>query len=525
MKTIACNTYDFERLRDAEAVYVDKTDILVQLIKDKGNTLYFISRPRRFGKSLMISTLDCIFRGKRELFKGLKIEAIDYDWQTYPILRFDFSGISTTSLENFQNDFTTEIKRSLEDAGATYNPLLTRGANFANALNELAQKHGKPVVVLVDEYDAPVGHALGDFEKAEVIRNELSDFYIQIKKNESKVRFLMMTGVTKFTQLSVFSALNNLTDLTLAPSTATLMGYTEEELSEFFIEHLEAHAQVMGLSYEDYRAQLRYWYNGYRFSHHVDTKVYNPIAIAQTLSSRYPNFHPTWSKTGRPSMLMNYLGSKPTLDENYELIKGQLDSIFDASSLDSLQPITMLYQAGYLTIKDFDGLYYTLGVPNEEIRRDLNTLLVEIATKEKATVNLSSVAFNLQEHDFEKVETHLKALYARLPYGSKEEPFRKAEVSYVRVLMAILMAGGYILRPEGQQSRGRADLIAEGKTGIFIFEFKVDKSAQEALAQIHAKDYAAPYRADARPIFAIGLNFSSETSQLTDFAVEQLSKS
>ncbi len=522
MKTIACNTYDFEQLRNAEAVYVDKTDILLRLILDKGNFLYFISRPRRFGKSLMISTLECIFRGKRELFKGLKIDSLDYDWQTYPILKFDFSQLQTGDLTEFKRSFRQNVIEALQAAGASTNKELTLPDMFRGAIHELAQKHGKPVVILIDEYDAPVGHALSDSAKAEAIRRELSEFYIQIKANVAKVRFLMMTGVTKFTQLSVFSALNNLTDLTLTPHAATLLGHTEEELSEFFPEHMEAHAQEMGLSYEEYRRQLKFWFDGYRFSRRATTTVYNPIAIAQTFSALEPSFIPTWSKTGRPSMLMNYLGRKPTLDEDYELVKGVTEEIFNASDLDALDATTMLYQAGYLTIKDFDGMYYTLGIPNEEIRRDLNTLVMEVETKEKAKVNLNPVTFNLQEHDFAKVEQHLKALYARLPYGSKEASFRASEASYVRVMMAALMSAGYILRPEDQQSHGRSDLIAEGKTGIYIFEFKVDKSAQEALAQIREKNYATPYLAQPKPIFALGLNFSSESSLLTDFAVERV---
>ncbi len=522
MKTIACNTYDFEELRNIEAVYVDKTDILAHLVQDKGNKLYFISRPRRFGKSLMISTLDCIFRGKRELFKGLKIDSLDYDWQTYPILKFDFSVVTTGTLETFRKDFASNVERSLLEAGASYKEDETPGANFANAIKELAQKHGKPVVILIDEYDAPVGHALGDSEKADTIRQTLSDFYIQIKGNVAKVRFLMMTGVTKFTQLSVFSALNNLTDLTLAPQTATLLGYTEEELSEFFLEHMEVHAQVMGLSYEDYREKLKYWYNGYRFSRRSTTTVYNPVAIAQTLMMQEPFFIPTWSKTGRPSMLMNYLGRRPTLADNYEKVVGVDEGIFDTVHLDALDPITVLYQAGYLTIKDYRGGLYTLGVPNEEVRRDLNRLLLELATKDVNFKGHALVDYALTEHEFETLEQNLKSIYARLPYGSREEPFRKAEASYVRILTAILMASGYVVRPEDQQSRGRSDLVAEGWSGIFIFEFKVDKSAQEALAQIREKNYAAPYLAQPKPIFALGLNFSSETSQLTDFAVEQL---
>ncbi len=524
MKTIACNTYNFEELRNIEAVYVDKTDILARLIQDRGNKLYFISRPRRFGKSLMISTLECIFRGKRELFKGLKIDSLDYDWQTYPILKFDFSGLSTGTLGDFQRDFVRNVRGPLEVAGVAYNNDETPAANFSNAIAKLSQTYSKPVVILVDEYDAPVGHTLDDLEKADAVRRILSDFYIQIKKNVGNVRFMMMTGVTKFTQLSVFSALNNLTDLTLTPQTATLLGYTEEELSEFFLEHMEAHAQVMGLSYEAYREQLKYWYNGYRFSPDSEETVYNPIAISMTLSARAKYFRPTWSKTGRPSMLMNYLGSKPTLEENYENVVGITDAMFDASNLSALHPITMLYQAGYLTIKDYNGRLYTLGIPNEEIRRDFNALLVELETNEPNPMIASSVEAALEMKDFVFLEKHLKSIYARLPYGAREATFRKAEASYVRIITAILMASGYVVRPEDQQSRGRSDLVAEGPEGIYVFEFKVDKSAAEALAQIREKNYAAPYLSDKRPVFAFGLNFSSETSQLTDFAFEELKR-
>ena len=294
MANIAQDTSDFAELRGMGYIYVDKTEPLHRLItaRDIGGKLFFVSRPRRFGKSLMISTLKCIFQGRRDLFAGLAIDKLDYDWVDYPILHFSFAGIKATSLEAFVDDFRTRLEESFADAKAPWDPALSPGANFRRAIRALVEKTGKPVVLLIDEYDAPVGHALADIPLATAIRGELSDFYIQIKECASDVRFLMMTGVTRFTQLSVFSALNNLNDLTMDARYATLLGYTEEELDANFDEHLRAHAQVMGLSYDAYRAQLRWWYNGYRFAPDTETKVYNPVSIAKTLGQKRPHFAP-----------------------------------------------------------------------------------------------------------------------------------------------------------------------------------------------------------------------------------------
>ena len=289
MRPIAQDISDFRELREKGCIYVDKTDILHALIRDPGRKLYFISRPRRFGKSLMLSTLKSIFQGRRDLFAGLAIDKLDYDWADYPILQFSFAGVKATSLEAFVAEFRIRVKKVLTEAQCAWDDAVSPGANFNQAITDLAKMRGKPVAILIDEYDAPVGHTLADIPLATAIRGELSDFYIQIKECASDVRFLMMTGVTRFTQLSVFSALNNLNDLTMDARYATLLGYTEEELDANFDEHLRAHAQVMGLAYDDYRAQLRWWYNGYRFAPDTETKVYNPVSIAKTLGQKRPH--------------------------------------------------------------------------------------------------------------------------------------------------------------------------------------------------------------------------------------------
>ena len=282
---IAQGTYDFRVMREDGFRYVDKTALLYPLVTRGRDSFFFISRPRRFGKSLMLSTLECLFRGQRELFKGLAIDKMDYDWAEYPILHFNFGTMDVETVEAFQTGFVARVQEVLEDAKVTYNPTLAPNDNFSRAIKALARERGKPVVILIDEYDAPVGHALNDIKKATAIRAKLSAFYGEIKNNVGNIRFMMMTGVTRFTQLSVFSALNNLTDLTMDERYATLLGYTDEELGANFGKTLHRHAEVMGLSYEAYREKLRWWYNGYRFSPDCKEKVYNPFAIGQTLGA------------------------------------------------------------------------------------------------------------------------------------------------------------------------------------------------------------------------------------------------
>ena len=317
-----------------------------------------------------------LFRGERELFKGLAIDKMDYDWESYPILHFNFGTMDVTTFEAFQAGFVARVKQAFENAGAVYDPALAPNDNFPNAIRFLAKDRGKPVVILIDEYDAPVGAALNDIAKATAIRAKLSAFYGEIKNNVGNIRFMMMTGVTKFTQLSVSSALNNLTDLTLQPEAATLLGYTEEELEANFSKSLHRHAEVMGLSYEDYRGQLRWWYNGYRFSPRCKTKVYNPLAIARTLLRRKTYFEPTWSETGHSTALMQYLSTHPLTARDYECIPRVTRCIFDIYDLDAIKGVTLLYFLGCLTIKDFDPISnFTLGVPNEDARRLLASLV------------------------------------------------------------------------------------------------------------------------------------------------------
>ena len=519
MRPIATDTADFPSLRRDGKIYVDKTMYIHRLVTDCNTKLFFMSRPRRFGKSLTISALKALFQRRRELFEGLYIDTTDWKWEKYPVIHFEFNDLTTTSIDEFKSSLNNHVVRKLEEAGFSCDKSRPPEENFGNAIESLSSANGgKGVVILIDEYDAPVGHALDDLDFAENIRDRLSSVYSQMKNRTGDIRFLFMTGVSKFTKLSVFSALNNLVDVSQDDEYATMFGYTEEELSANFEEHLRAHAEKMGKSYEDYREEMKKWYNGFRFAPEVETTVYNPISVAYTLSKKKRSFEATWSSTGRPSMLMNYLKREDLLRIDYESVRNVDAAEFDVAELRNLRAIPMLYQSGYLTIKDFDCDLYTLGVPDEEVRRDLARLVAGAAADADMTW-ASSISAKLVGADFPAFFVGLKSLYAHMPYGSLEGTIH--EHSYARILCTLLAAQGVTTRPEDVQSNGRADLIAEHRKGIFIFELKVDEPVDKAFAQIRAKGYVEPYLASGKPIWLIGLSFDSSTRRLVDCAAER----
>ena len=523
MRPIATDTHDFPLLRKQNCIYVDKTMYIHRLATSVGTRLFFASRPRRFGKSLTVSALKALFSARRELFEGLYIDKTDWKWEKYPIIHFEFNDLTTTSIEEFSEDLSNHIEERLLEAGYEYDRSKPPHWNFGNAIESLsAANGGKGVVILIDEYDAPVGHCLDKIEMAEAVRDRLSVVYSQMKNRTGDIRFLFMTGVSKFTKLSVFSALNNIVDMSQRDEYATMFGYTEEELSANFEEHLRAHAEKMGKSYEDYREEMKKWYNGFRFARKDPTTVYNPISVALTLDAKESDgFTGTWSSTGRPSMLMNYLKREDLLRIDYESVRNVDASEFDVAELRNLRAIPMLYQSGYLTIKDFDCDLYTLGVPDEEVRRDLAKLVAGAAADTDMTW-ASSISAKLVGADFPAFFVGLKSLYAHMPYGSLEGTVH--EHSYVRILCTLLAAQGVTTRAEDVQSNGRADLIAEHKKGIFIFELKVDEPVDKAFRQIREKGYADPYAADTRPVWLIGLSFDSKTRRLAGCAAEPFNK-
>ena len=521
MKPIATNIADFETLRKEGLLYVDKTAHLHRLITKPGSTFFFCARPRRFGKSLSVTTLKSIFLGHREFFDGLAIAKTDYDWKPHAVIHFNWGGVEVSDLATFERTLAIAVGDALHAAGYPYDPAIPPSSNLARAIDFFYKKDGVGPAVLIDEYDDPVAKALADVDLAERIRTRLSAIYAQFKDNSGKIRFLYITGVSKFTKLSVFSTLSSLNDISFEADYAALYGYTEEELSANFEGHLHAKAERMGLTYEAFRAELKRWFNGYRFADENPVTVYNPVSIALTLVSTSARFKPTWTSTGRASTLMNYIRREGALSIDPDREIDAVDADFDVADLAHIQPVGLLYQTGYLTIADCSYGLYTLRVPDEEVRQDLAALLAGAYAGKDAQWS-ASLGGKLRAGKFDAFFDGLKSLYAQLPYGSHEGFERKNEFSYTRPLCMLLAAQGFRYDPEVTQTAGRGDLVATHPCGVYIFELKVDATAADALAQIREKGYAEPYRARGLPIIAIGLAFDSKTRQLVDAAVERI---
>lgn len=520
MRPIATDTNDFPKLRENGCIYVDKTAYIHRMVSCEGTSLYFVSRPRRFGKSLTLSVLKALFSGRRELFEGLAIDRTDWKWAKFPVIHFEFNDITSTSIADFEKSFAIHVRERLENAGYAYDASMPPPENFGRAIEKLsAANGGKGVVILIDEYDAPVGHALGDVAMAEAIRDRMSAFYSRMKNRTGDIRFLLMTGISKFTRLSVFSALSNLVDVTQDKEYATMFGYTEEELGANFEEHLRAHAEIMGKSYDEYRAEMKKWYNGFRFSTEDATTVYNPVSVALTLFKKERDFKATWATTGRPSMLMNYLRREDMLRIDPDGMQKVTAGAFDVAELRNLKPIPLLFQSGYLTIRDYKAGLYTLGVPDEEVRQDLCLLMAGVAA-DKDTYWASEMAGWLLSGSWDDFFEGLQSLYAAMAYGPTER--RVHENSYGRCLAFLLASCGFDFTMEAVQSDGRADIVAKHPAIVCVFELKVDEPVDKAFAQIRAKGYAEPYRAGGVPVWLIGLSFDSKTRRLVDCAAMPL---
>ena len=521
MRPIATDIANFEELRKAGQIYVDKTAYFHRLVTDPCRRYFFCARPRRFGKSLGVTTLKSIFLGHREFFADLAIAKTDYDFAPHTVLHFNWGGVKATSREGFDSTFPGAVRDALATAGYAYDPAVPPSLNLSRALKFFKDRDGKGCVILIDEYDDPVAKSLADVPLAEYIRDELASIYAQFKDNTDKIRFLFITGVSKFTKLSIFSTLSSLNDISFEDDYAAMFGFTEEELDANYAEHLHAHAEKMKLSDADYRAELKRWYNGYRFAQEDETTVYNPVSIGQTLVGKKRAFGAHWSSTGRASHLMNLLKREGLLALDYENLHGVTERAFDVSDLRAIPVIGMLYQTGYLTIKDYSPYKhsYVLTVPDEEVRQDLSSLLAA-ACANRDMAWAQELGLRLLDADWEAFFDGLKSLYAAMAYGSTEG--RGHETSYARCLSFLLAAQGFRFRMEDVQTDGRADIVAEHPCGVCVFELKVDEPASAALAQVKAKNYDAPYRAKGLPVYAVGLSFDSKTRQLADAVAEEL---
>ena len=510
MKPVTKDNCDFPSLRKSGCLYVDKTAWLARMATDPEAHFFFLARPRRFGKSLMISTLEAMFQGKRELFEGLAIMDTDWDWKKkYPVIHLNMGMCAAGDYDTFAQNLPDCIAAGIAGAGVRYNGKKTPSSNFGNAIDALAAK-GKPPVILIDEYDDPVAKALKDVTVAERVRDALAPIYGQMKDRSGKIRFLMITGVSKFTKLSIFSTLSSLVDISFEDAYASMLGYTEDELDRYFSEHMEAHRQVMGLSAEAYRAEIKRLYNGYRFWLDEGENVYNPVSINLTMANRKKRFELYWAETGKASFLMNFLKRGDVLAVDPDALKRVTKAKLDVSDLGRLPGEGMLFQTGYLTIADYKDRLFSLAIPDEEVRQDLSALMAGLVA-DKDTVWASDIGSCLQCADWPAFFEGIEALYAGAVYGSTEGKVH--ELSYARCLKFLLQGQGFRVMQEVSHAGGRTDIVADHPCGTYIFELKVNKPPKVAMSQIQRKTYAAPYRAAGKPVWAVGISFNGKTRQ------------
>ena len=510
MQTISKDNCDFPTLRQSGCLYVDKTAWLHRMATDRGAHFFFLARPRRFGKSLMISTLKAMFQGRKELFKGLAISKLPWDWKkTSPVIHLNMGFCAAEDYDKFERSLPNVMRKSLEAAGYAYDEGLQPSDNFGNAIDFLADRETPPVI-LIDEYDDPVAKALKNVDVAERVRASLAPIYGQMKDRSGKIRFLMITGVSKFTKLSIFSTLSSLVDISFDDAYASMLGYTEDELDKYFSEHMEDHRKVLGLSAKAYRAEIKRLFNGYRFWRFSGENVYNPVSINLTMANRNPQFEFNWAETGKASFLMNFLKRGDVLavdiDEPGSVVKAELD----VSDLSAIPIKGMLYQTGYLTIADYESDLFTLRVPDEEVRQDLSALMSGLVA-DKDVRWAASLGVTLRLAQWDRFFEGLKALYAGAVYGSTEG--KPHELSYARCLKFLLQGQGFRVMQEVAHAGGRTDIVAAHPCGTYIFELKVDKPPKVAMSQIQRKKYAAPYRVAGKPVWAVGLSFNGKTRQ------------
>ena len=531
MQRLPIGIQSFEKLRQEGFLYVDKTEMIYQLTHDA--TVYFLSRPRRFGKSLLCSTLRAYFEGKRELFTGLAIERLETEWTAYPVMHFDFNGEVYGTIEGLERIMDSHLKRWEAIYGCVdYETSLSQ--RFYNVVCAAHEKTGKRVVVIVDEYDKPLLETFGNEEVVEQTRALFKGFFGNLKKLDEHLKFVFFTGVTKFSKVSIFSDLNQLRDISLKPQYDTICGISEEELHTCFPEHIEAMAKNLNIGKDECLRLMKKNYDGYHFTERM-TDMYNPFSILNALADASISFY--WFSTGTPTFLVKRLTANDALCDFKSLISGVSVSADEITDYRPENPniIPLLYQTGYLTIKEYDAAsqIYTLAYPNEEVKYGmLRSLAPCVTNRADTTMSLTAMRKALNKRDVDAMMLQLKSIYASLPYitpayapNLDEEERQDVLNNYIErdfqnIIYVFFLLMGQPTYSEVQNSLGRADCIVETDDYIYIFEFKVDAPAAEALEQIKAHEYATRYAADERQIVKVGVQFSRRKRNIVEWVTE-----
>ena len=506
---------NFESLRKDGYFYIDKTALVYQLVKT--GRYYFLSRPRRFGKSLLISTLEAYFQGKKELFTGLAIEKLEKDWIQYPIFHLDLNigkYDAPDSLDKILNDHL----ELWESQYGTRPSEVTSALRFKGVVSRAYEQTGQRVVILVDEYDKPMLQAIGNQELQKEYRNALKPFYGVLKTMDGCIKFALLTGVTKFGKVSVFSDLNNLNDLSMWNKYIDICGISDKELHDNLEEEMHEFAEAQGMTYEQFRDKLREYYDGYHFTQN-SIGIYNPFSLLNAFDRK--EFGSYWFETGTPTYLIELLKRYHYDLEHMahaETYADVLNSIYGDE-----EPLPVIFQSGYLTIKGYDERFglYRLGFPNREVEEGFVKFLVPYYTrfnKIEAPFEVLKFVQEIERGEPDAFFRRLQSFFADTPY----ELVKDLELHYQNVLFIVFKLVGFYVKAEYHTSQGRIDLVLQTDKYIYVMEFKLDGTAEEALQQINDKQYALPFAADSRKVLKIGVNFSNTTRNIERWVVEEL---
>ena len=505
---------NFEKIRNEGYYYVDKTALIYRLVKT--GSYYFLSRPRRFGKSLLISTLEAYFLGKKELFEGLAMAQLEKNWIRRPVLHLDLN-IGKYDAPDSLDKILEEALSKWEITYGTGVGETTLALRFKGIVERASQQSGQRVAILVDEYDKPLLQAIGNKELQSAYRNTLKPFYGVLKTMDGYIQFAMLTGVTKFGKVSVFSDLNNLIDISMDARYVALCGITGKEIQDNFEEDLHELAEAQKMTYEEAKAELKACYDGYHFTHN-SIGMYNPFSLLNAFKRK--EFGSYWFETGTPTYLVKLLKK-----HHYDLERMAHEEtdvqVLNSIDSESTNPIPVIYQSGYLTIKGYDEEFgmYRLGFPNREVEEGFIRFLLPFyanVNKVESPFEIQKFVREVRSGDYNSFFRRLQSFFADTTY----EVIRDQELHYENVLFIVFKLLGFYTKVEYHTSEGRIDLVLQTDKFIYIMEFKLNGTAEDALQQINDKNYALPFEMDGRKLFKIGVNFSAETRNIEKWIVE-----
>ena len=506
----------FEEIRKRDLLYIDKTEYVYRMTHS-GGKYFFLGRPRRFGKSLLVSTLDSYFSGRKDLFEGLAIEKLEQDWTKHPVLHFSMASGKHMEKDQLQRYLMYILKGNEERYGVKCDAIVDPNIRLSHLIKAVYEQTGRQAVVLIDEYDAPLLDVAHDRTNLEALRQVMRNFYSPLKDCEPYLRFVFLTGITKFSQVSIFSELNNITNVSMDDEYAGICGITKDELLTQMSEDIDALAETQGLTREATVAKLKECYDGYHFSP-SSPDVFNPFSLLSCLSKK--NFGSYWFSSGTPTYLINMMKKYDVRPSDISRVEAD-DSEFDAPTEDMPTLMPLLYQSGYMTIKEYDREfnYYTLDVPNKEVKVGLTKALIPyyVTHNTLATTNTARrIAQCLAKEDMDGALLLLKTYLGTVPYCNDT----RHEGHYQQVLYIIFsLLTDYLVDVEVHTPTGRVDIVMLSRTTLYLIEVKMNRDAQAAMQQIDLKDYRQRFALCGKPVVKVGINFDSEKGNVDGWVI------